>query len=37
MNVNSGQFSRIFEMFFFWFVVSIFDLVHDVEAIDDLG
>ena len=29
----SGQFFRIFEIIIFCFVVAIFDLVHDVEAI----
>ena len=31
--VQSGQFFRFFNIYFFCFVVSIFDLVHDVEAI----
>ena len=29
----SGHFSRIFEINHFWFVVAIFDLLHDVEGI----
>ena len=31
--VQSGQFFRIFNILLFCFVVSIFDLVQDVEAI----
>ena len=29
-------FFRFFEINYFWFVVALFDLVHDVEAIDSL-
>ena len=32
----SGQFFRIFEIIIFCFVVALYDLVHDVEAIHDL-